>query len=82
MHLRSYTTELGMLPIPTNVIIPGAHSAFEADGTCKVERVENKVKSMVSELHWYAEAMKIQRVKKPLPDFMPDYASLLKEFSS
>ena len=81
VQVRSYAAEFGMLPIPTNVIIPDAHLAFEEDGTCKVERTEKKIATMVTEVKWYALAIKDRMKIEAPPGFVPYYAELLEQFS-
>ena len=74
VNARHYSTELGMLPIPTHAIIPVAQNAFETDGTCKVERTAGKIATMVNELKWYVNALKNQKAVEALPEFKPEWA--------
>ena len=61
IHAMSYVAELGMLCIPSRVVIPAAQSAFAEDGTCTEERTVKSVEKMVTELSWYAKGLKSQR---------------------
>jgi len=66
--LRSFTAELGMLPVPTIVPIPTVQNVFTEDGsTCNEERVENNINKLLDDVEWYADALKNHAAIKPWP---------------
>ncbi|CAG7837113.1 unnamed protein product [Allacma fusca] len=66
--LRPKVSDIGMVAIPTAVMIPAVQNAFSADGQCLEERVAGNITKIVQELEWYSTAIKNQRaVKEPLP---------------
>lgn len=53
--------ELGVITIPTAVAIPKVQMTFDQNGVTTDEGIVNKVEKMVTELQWYAKAIKAQK---------------------
>lgn len=63
MQLRAMLAELGMPSIPTLQPVPRVQQAFEEDGTPVDDGWNSRVGKFLTELEWYAEALKAQRAK-------------------
>ncbi len=63
VHIRAIMGELGMPSIPSMFPIPKVQDAFDAEGIAIDEAYNRRVKRFLSELDWYAEAMKTQRAQ-------------------
>lgn len=57
-----FVNELGLFPIPSKVTIPTVQVAIDENGQAKEEKVVEKVNGLITELEWYAEALKARRV--------------------
>ena len=65
--LKSFVTELGMVPIPTIGHVANVAQKFQDDGTLKDDNVVKYFKRQAAELKWYAEAIKAYKNIKPVP---------------
>lgn len=63
MTLRAMLAELGMSSIPSLLPIPRVQAAFEEDGTPTDESWFARADKFITELEWYAAAMKAARAK-------------------
>jgi NAD(P)H-dependent FMN reductase len=63
MTLRSMLAELGMSSIPSLLPIPKVQAAFQDDGTPTDEAWFKRADKFLTELEWYADAMKSARDK-------------------
>jgi NAD(P)H-dependent FMN reductase len=61
MQLRAMLGELGMPSIPSLYPVPKVQDAFNEDGTPKDPATNEKVVRFLSELAWYASALKAAR---------------------
>jgi NAD(P)H-dependent FMN reductase len=61
MTLRAMLAEMGMASIPSILPIPGVQDAFEDDGTPVDANYPRRASRFLTELEWYANAMKLAR---------------------
>jgi NAD(P)H-dependent FMN reductase len=61
MTLRAMLAEMGMSSIPSLLPIPGVQDAFKDDGTPVDENYVQRAARFLTELEWYAHAMKEAR---------------------
>jgi NAD(P)H-dependent FMN reductase len=61
MTLRAMLAEMGMASIPSLLSIPGVQDAFQDDGTPVDESYAQRAARFLTELEWYAYAMKQAR---------------------
>lgn len=61
IQLRAMLCELGMPSIPSMLPVPKVQDAFEEDGTPRDDAWHRRASKFLSELEWYAEALKRQR---------------------
>jgi NAD(P)H-dependent FMN reductase len=61
MTLRAMLAEMGMVSIPSLLPIPGVQDAFQDDGTPVDENYVRRAARFLTELEWYAYAMKQAR---------------------
>jgi NAD(P)H-dependent FMN reductase len=66
VHLQAVLCELGMPSISSTVPVPRVGSAFTDDGVANDPAFTKRFVRFVTELEWYAEALKEQR-KKGVP---------------
>lgn len=64
MTLRMMLAELGMSSIPSLLPIPGVQKAFEQDGTPTDDGANKRAEKFLSELEWYAHALKAARERE------------------
>ena len=62
VHLRAVLAEVGLVTIPSTMPIPKVKE-FAEDGTPDDERYEKRVSRFLSELCWYARALKAARAE-------------------
>lgn len=63
MTLRCMLAELGMSSIPSIFPVPQVQTAFSEDGTPNKADLEERAEKFMTELEWYARAMKRERGK-------------------
>ena len=63
MTLRCMLAELGMSSIPSIFPVPHVQAAFREDGTPNRADLQERAEKFMSELEWYARAMKRERDK-------------------
>jgi NAD(P)H-dependent FMN reductase len=61
IQLRAMLCELGMPSIPSMLPVPRVQDAFDDDGTPRDDAWHARASKFLSELEWYAEALKHQR---------------------
>lgn len=61
MSLRAMLAEMGMSSIPSLLPIPRVQDAFDEDGTPKDANYLERVDKFLTELEWYAHALKVAR---------------------
>ncbi len=61
MTLRAMLAEMGTSSIPSLLPVPTVQKAFEEDGTPRDERFLGRAEKFLTELEWYAGAMKRAR---------------------
>ncbi|KXS14584.1 nadph-dependent fmn reductase [Gonapodya prolifera JEL478] len=69
VQLRSLLGEIGTAVVSGEVAVPRCQDAFEEDGSPKGHpgEWERRVGRFLSEVEWYARAMKAERAKGPTP---------------
>lgn len=67
VQLRATIPALGMISIPTPLLIPGIMNAFDQKGQPIDESLSKRTKIFLDELAWYARALKAER-SKGLPE--------------
>lgn len=69
MQLRYFLGELGMVTPGFMYMIPVVHQAFSEDGTPDPtnDTAVSKATRLISEVEWYAEALKNQKQKRDMP---------------
>jgi len=61
--LRPMLAEMGMSSIPSTFPIPMVQSAFEDDGTPRDNAWRRRADKFLTELEWYAEALRAARIR-------------------
>ena len=63
VQLRSMLAEMGMSSIPSILPFPKVHEALDADGRPASERTDKSAGRFLTELEWYANALKAARAQ-------------------
>ncbi|KAJ3340879.1 hypothetical protein HDU93_006171 [Gonapodya sp. JEL0774] len=66
-QLRMLLGEIGTVPVPSEVLVPHCEKQFEEDGTPKADEWGRRAGRFLSELEWYAKALRTEREKGPTP---------------
>ena len=61
MQLRAMLAEMGMASIPSILPFPKVHEALDADGKPTDDRTDKAAGRFLTELEWYADALKAAR---------------------
>lgn len=67
LAILPFMSILGMVRIPTGVIIPSVQKALNENGEPTEENIAGRVEKLVSELKWYAEALNVKKLNCPPP---------------
>jgi len=67
MQLRAFLAEIGTVSIPSLFPIPKIQDAFDAQGKPANEGLHDYIKTFLSELEWYAYAIKEGHVQRERP---------------
>lgn len=59
--VQPFLSELGMISLPARVSLPTVHTKFDESGQPNDTRFQSNVQRLVTELSWYADALKNQR---------------------
>ena len=68
--LRPFLNEIGMVTLPTTVLIPQVQNAgFAEDGSLDNERVGKNMAKLCEELQWYVQALQQKKDSEGYPNW-------------
>jgi len=56
--VQPFLNELGMVPLPSRVVVPTVQKKFDENQQPTCERLQNSVDKMTTELSWYVDALR------------------------
>ena len=71
--LRPCLAELGTMSTSYVFSVPFVHQAIEENGVAKEERLDKNCRRLITQVDWYAKAMKNHTQTVGKPEYVPNY---------